>query len=88
MALNRIWVYAEAADGKVAPITLEMLTKARELGGTVEAVYGDGDADGSRRPWVRTAPPRSTPPATCRAARPVPVSSAIAKLIGTATPPT
>jgi len=45
MALNRIWVYAEAADGKVAPITLEILTKARELGGTVEAVYGDGDGD-------------------------------------------
>jgi electron transfer flavoprotein alpha subunit len=45
MALNRIWVFAEASDGKVAPITLEMLTKARELGGTVEAVYG-GDASG------------------------------------------
>ncbi|MGH9209273.1 MAG: electron transfer flavoprotein subunit alpha/FixB family protein [Acidimicrobiales bacterium] len=43
MALNRIWVFAEATDGKVAPITLEMLTKARELGGTVEAVLG-GDA--------------------------------------------
>jgi electron transfer flavoprotein alpha subunit len=45
MALNRIWVFAEAADDMVAPITLEMLTKARELGGTVEAVYG-GDAAG------------------------------------------
>jgi electron transfer flavoprotein alpha subunit len=45
MALNRIWVLAEAAEGKVAPITLEMLTKARELGDTVEAVYGGGDAD-------------------------------------------
>jgi electron transfer flavoprotein alpha subunit len=45
MALNCIWVYAEAADGNVAPITLEMLTKARELAGTVEAVYGGGDAD-------------------------------------------
>ena len=45
MALNRIWVYAEATDGKVAPITLEILAKARELGGTVEAVYGgDGAA--------------------------------------------
>jgi electron transfer flavoprotein alpha subunit len=43
MALNRIWVFAEASDGKVAPTTLEMLTKARELAGTVEAVYG-GDA--------------------------------------------
>jgi electron transfer flavoprotein alpha subunit len=45
MALNRIWVLAEAAEGKVVPITLEMLTKARELGGTVEAVYGGGDED-------------------------------------------
>ena len=39
MALNRIWVYAEAADGKVSPLTLELLAKARTLGGTVEAVY-------------------------------------------------
>src|ERR671922_122335 len=38
MALNRIWVYAEATDGKVAPITLEILAKARELGDTDEAV--------------------------------------------------
>lgn len=45
MALNRIWVHAEAADGKVAPITVEMLTKARELGGTVEAFYGGADAE-------------------------------------------
>jgi electron transfer flavoprotein alpha subunit len=45
MALSRIWVYAEANDGKVAPITLEMLTKARELADTVEAVYGGADAD-------------------------------------------
>lgn len=45
MALNRIWVYAEATEGKVAPITLEILAKARELGDTVEAVYGgDGAA--------------------------------------------
>ena len=29
MALNRIWVYAEAADGKVHPLTLELLAKAR-----------------------------------------------------------
>jgi electron transfer flavoprotein alpha subunit len=40
MALNRIWVYAEISEGKVASITLEMLTKARELGGTIEAVCG------------------------------------------------
>src|SRR5437764_6434823 len=45
MAVSTTWVYAEAADGKVASITLELLTKARELGGTVEAFYGGPDAD-------------------------------------------
>ncbi len=45
MALNRIWVFAEAADGKVSPLTLELLAKARSLAGTVEAVYGGADAD-------------------------------------------
>jgi electron transfer flavoprotein alpha subunit len=45
MTLSKIWVFAEAADGKVTPTTLELLTKARELGDTVEAVYVGGDAD-------------------------------------------
>jgi electron transfer flavoprotein alpha subunit len=45
MALNRIWVYAEATDGKVSPLTLELLAKARSLAATVEAVYGGGDGD-------------------------------------------
>lgn len=45
MAVSRIWVFAEAADAKVATITLEMLAKARSLGDTVEAFYGGADAD-------------------------------------------
>ncbi len=45
MALSKIWVLAEAADGKVATSTLEILTKARTLADTVECVYGGGDAD-------------------------------------------
>ena len=45
MAVSTTWVFAEAAEGKVASITLELLTKARELGGTVEAFYGGGDAE-------------------------------------------
>ncbi len=82
MALNRIWVYAEAADGKIAPITLEILTKARELAGTVEVVYGDGDADtiaetlgahGATKIYATGDLQGSTPA--------VPVASAIAKLI-------
>ena len=82
MALNRIWVYAEAADGKIAPITLEILTKARELADTVEVVYGDGDADaiaatlgahGATKVYATGDLQGSTPA--------VPVASAIAKLI-------
>ena len=45
MALNRIWVYAEAAGDKISPLTLELLAKARSLAGTVEAVYAGGNAD-------------------------------------------
>jgi electron transfer flavoprotein alpha subunit len=44
MGLRKVWVYGEAADGKVANITLEILTKARELADTVEVVVA-GDAD-------------------------------------------
>ena len=43
MAISNIWVFAEAEDGKVKTITLELLAKARTLGGTVTAVFaGDG----------------------------------------------
>src|SRR6266480_1180929 len=45
MAVSTTWVFAEAAEGKVASITQELLTKARELGGTVEAFYAGGDAE-------------------------------------------
>ena len=45
MALNDIWVFAEGANGAPTSGTLELLTKARSLGGTVSAfVVGDGAA--------------------------------------------
>ncbi len=45
MAVSKIWVFAEAADGKVATITLEILAKARQLADTVEVfIGGDGEA--------------------------------------------
>jgi electron transfer flavoprotein alpha subunit len=37
--VDKVWVFAEAADDKVTTATLELLTKARELGSTVEAIY-------------------------------------------------
>ena len=45
MAVGKVWVYAEVGDGKVTGATLELLTKAREIGSTVEAIYAGGDAD-------------------------------------------
>ncbi len=45
MATDRIVVVAESVDGKALPVSLELLTKARSLAGTVEAVtWGDSDA--------------------------------------------
>src|ERR1035437_5071619 len=38
MAIAKTWVFAELLDGKPVPAVLELLTKARSLGGTVEAV--------------------------------------------------
>jgi electron transfer flavoprotein alpha subunit len=44
MALGKIWVFAEVAGGKPAPIALELLTRARSLATTVEAVAFAPDA--------------------------------------------
>jgi electron transfer flavoprotein alpha subunit len=48
MAIGKVWVFAEA-DGenpdKPHTSTLELLTKAREIGDTVEAVYVGSNAD-------------------------------------------
>jgi electron transfer flavoprotein alpha subunit len=46
MAVSKIWVFAETdAEGKLTGATLEILTKARELADTVEAIYVGTDAD-------------------------------------------
>ena len=37
--IGKVWVFAEAEEDKVTTATLEMLTKAREVGETVEAIY-------------------------------------------------
>jgi electron transfer flavoprotein alpha subunit len=40
----KVWVFAEATGDKVTTATLELLTKAREIGSAVEAIYsGSGD---------------------------------------------
>src|SRR4051794_22629104 len=42
MTVSKIWVFAEATEGKIANTTLEILTKARELADTVEVVTAYG----------------------------------------------
>jgi electron transfer flavoprotein alpha subunit len=41
----KIWVYTEVLEGAVVPVGLELLTKARSLGGAVEAVVVSPEAD-------------------------------------------
>jgi electron transfer flavoprotein alpha subunit len=45
MALDKIWVVADRSGDKVAPVALELITKAREIAGAVEAITW-GDAAG------------------------------------------
>jgi len=42
---GKIWVFTEVLEGKVIPVGLELLTKARSLGGTVEAIVFSPEAD-------------------------------------------
>jgi len=45
MSVDKIWVLAEVTDGAPITTSLELITAARSLGGTVEAVaYGDDTA--------------------------------------------
>jgi electron transfer flavoprotein alpha subunit len=45
MGIDNIWVFAQVADGAPTSGTLELLTRARSLGGTVSAFMA-GDASG------------------------------------------
>jgi electron transfer flavoprotein alpha subunit len=51
MALSKVWVFAEAdSPGKPTSLTLELLTKARQVAGTVEAFYVGSDAEAMAGP--------------------------------------
>ena len=45
MGLSKIWVHAEIGGDKPSSITLELVSKARQLADTVEAVYAGDNAD-------------------------------------------
>jgi electron transfer flavoprotein alpha subunit len=47
MALGKVWVFAEIDGGRPTTVTLELITRARSLGGTVETVAFSPDAPGA-----------------------------------------
>ncbi len=44
MAIDKVWVLAEVGEGGPTPVTLELLTEARAVASTVEAVAWGADA--------------------------------------------
>src|SRR5580700_9089090 len=46
MAIDKVWVLAEEGDNGPTPVTLELLTEARAVAGTVEAVAWGSEAAG------------------------------------------
>jgi electron transfer flavoprotein alpha subunit len=45
MGVGKVWVYAEAEEGLLTSATAELLSRARDVGDTVEAVAAIADAD-------------------------------------------
>jgi electron transfer flavoprotein alpha subunit len=45
MAIDKVWVLAESAEGAPTPVTLELLTEAHAVAGTVEAVAWGPDVE-------------------------------------------
>ncbi|MEN9275380.1 MAG: hypothetical protein Q6K17_02470, partial [Gloeomargarita sp. GMQP_bins_5] len=43
VAVDKVWVFVQGSEGTVSSVSLELLSKARELGGSLSAfVAGDG----------------------------------------------
>src|SRR3979411_1089491 len=62
MALERVWVFAEVLDGQPITAALELLTRARSLGGTVEAICLSPEAESAAAAAGPRAPPAAAPP--------------------------
>ena len=83
MAIDKIWVLAESADGAPTPVTLELLTKARAVGSTVEAVAWGADVAALAGPLGEYGATTVYDVGDIGDALPgVPVAAAIAALIG------
>ena len=91
MAIDKIWVLAEVADGGgPTPVTLELLTEARAVASTVEAVAWGPDVASLAGPLGEYGATTVYDVGDLAGALPgVPVAAAMAALDpGRATPPT
>src|SRR2546423_13019291 len=83
MALSKVWVFAEVdSPGKPTSLTLELLTKAREMAGTVEAFYAGADPDGLAGPLGEYGATTVYALDTGDALIGAPAAAALAELIG------
>ena len=83
MALNKVWVFAEVdTPGKPTSMTLELLTKAREMAGTVEAFYAGADPEGIAGPLGEYGATTVYALDTGDALIGAPAAAALAELIG------
>ncbi len=83
MALSKVWVFAEAdSPGKPTSLTLELLTKAREMAGVVEAFYAGADPDGLAGPLGEYGATTVYALDTGDALIGAPAAAALAELIG------
>src|ERR1700730_11040989 len=84
MALSKVWVFADIDAGKPAPVALELLTKARTLSDTVEAIAFSKDAEAAA---AELGAPRAgtlyaaTDPAYGEVRRGSPAADALAALV-------
>jgi len=83
MALSKVWVFAEAdSPGKPTSLTLELLTKARAMAGTVEAFYAGADPEGMAGPLGEYGATTVYALDTGDALIGAPAAAALAELIG------
>jgi electron transfer flavoprotein alpha subunit len=83
MALNKVWVFAEVdTPGKPTSMTLELLTKARQMAGTVEAFYAGPDPEAIAGPLGEHGATTVYALDTGDALPGTPAAAALAELIG------
>src|ERR1700693_4546525 len=88
MPIDKVWVLAELGDSGPTPVTLEVLTEARAVASTVEAVAWGADAASLAGPLGEYGATTLYDVGDLGGTLPgVPVAAALARLIGSGNAP-